>query len=578
MAKSARSPLLWIVVAVLLLVGGAAVVAVLSVLSGPGVERGSWLVVDLRGGMLEYDPPSDLASELLGGTPLTLQRTLDNLAKAAADDRIEGVVLKLGLTTSVGGASRQELRRAIAGVRAADKRVVAWAEALTPPGVHVAAACDTVALVPTGTVIFIGSTAASMHVRALLDKLHVNPNIHKIKDYKSAAEMVTRTDMSPEARENRSWLLDEIWNMTNADLAADRGLDEARVVSLMQHAVFTAAEAREGGLVDELWYWDELEAALKRDGDEALRTVSPSTYAKVSAKDVGLGGARTVAVVHAQGTIAGAKSGVNPLLGLTMGHETVVADLRRAEKDAKVAAVVFRVDSPGGDGLASDLISRQVDVMKRTKPVVVSMADVAASGGYMVAYRANKVVADPLTITGSIGSISGKFNMRGLYDLLGISYDTVTKGPMAEFYSELRDFTDEERARFEEHHWAGFNQWLADVAQRRGMPFAEAEKLAHGRVWSGRQAMENGLVDELGGLDRAVAVAKELAGIPESEQVTLVHYPAKKSLFAMLREKDGSLAGATVRWLVLRAVHDDLAQAVALLGGNAALMEPLELR
>jgi len=235
----------------------------------------------------------------------------------------------------------------------------------------------------------------------------------------------------------------------------------------------------------------------------------------------------------------------------------VVAELRRARKDDRVAAVVFRVDSGGGEALASDLIGHEVERTVKAKPVVVSMVDVAASGGYHISYRASKIVAGPLTMTGSIGSISGKPNLRGLFDKLGVTQDFVTKGPMALMFSDYRNFTPEERDRFEQNHWDGFNAWLRDVAEHRAMTFAEAEKLAHGRVWTGRQAKANGLVDELGGLDKAVEIAKELAGIPVEENVSLLHYPKKKGLWSLFFG-GGVNVRSLLRWALYRFVQDDL--------------------
>jgi protease-4 len=229
---------------------------------------------------------------------------------------------------------------------------------------------------------------------------------------------------------------------------------------------------------------------------------------------------------------------------------------------------VFRVDSPGGEGLASDLIGHEVAIVSEKKPVVASMVDVAGSGGYYISYQATKIVADPMTITGSIGSISMKFNMKGLYDKMGVTQDNVTKGPMALLMSDYRDFTPEERARFERNHWNGFNRWLEDVARRRGMTFDEAQKLAHGRVWSGRQAKENGLVDELGGLDRAIEIAKELAKIPADEKVTVVHFPKKKSLLEVVTGDGGGIAAAA-NYAARRFIRENLADAWRMLNGNS---------
>jgi len=242
---------------------------------------------------------------------------------------------------------------------------------------------------------------------------------------------------------------------------------------------------------------------------------------------------------------------------VTMGHETIRAELRRAREDDDVAAIVFRVDSPGGDALASDLMGHEVEITAAVKPVVVSMVDVAASGGYHISYRASRILADPTSIAGSIGSISGKFNMRGLYDKLGVTFDSVTKGPNALMDSDLQDYTPEQWQRFTDNHWAGFNDWLKDVAEHRGLSFEQAESLAHGRVFSGRQARDNGLVDELGDLARAIEVAKELAEVPADEQVTVAHYPEKQGLLEGLL---GDGVATAARWLVYRVVRQDLAQ------------------
>ncbi len=255
----------------------------------------------------------------------------------------------------------------------------------------------------------------------------------------------------------------------------------------------------------------------------------------------------------------------------------MIADLRKALLDEDVEAIVFRIDSGGGDALTSDLIGHQVEVVSQTKPIVASMVNVAASGGYHIAYRANKIVADPMTVTGSIGSISAKFNMAGFYDKLGMSFDVVTKGPNALFYSSTRDFTDEEWERFKENHWAGFNAWLADVADHRGMTFEEAEKLAHGRVWTGRQALDNGLVDELGDLDRAIEVAKELAGIPADERAKLAHYPKKKSLMELIFAKDSDRA-ALARWTAYQLMRQELADTATMISQPMWAMEPIEIR
>jgi protease-4 len=541
---------------------------------GGRIKDHSYLVVDVYGDIPEYNPPGG-PFDIMGGSPETVQRILSNLEKAARDDRVEGVILKMSGSAGIGYASLGEIRDAIKAVRAAGKRVYGFADDMNRRMYYLAAACDSIYVPPGAYFNFRGVAAMSMHIKRTLDKLDIEPNIHQIKEYKSAAEMVTREDMSPEARENIDWILDDFWGHFLATLQEDRGLSEDRVTELMEHALFTPPEAVEAGLVDRLLYYDELENMLKREKDEKLRTVSQSRYARVKPSKVGLKGKKTIAVVHAQGMIAGRESKVDPFLGVVMGHESVVKQLKKVREDDDIAAIVFRVNSGGGDALASDLIARGVEYANQEKPVVVSMVDVAGSGGYYIAYRASKIVADPMTITASIGSISGKFNMKGFYDKLGITYDFVARGPMALMSSDYRNFTDEERQRFEDNHWDEFNLWLADVAKHRGMTFEDAKKLAYGRVYTGLQAKGNGLVDEVGGLDRAIALAKELAEIPADAGVTVVHYPKKKDPIGAICEVLGNPA-AVIRWALYRFLHDDVAETWSILAGRPLyMMDPV---
>lgn len=528
------------------------------------IEDHSFLIVDVYGNVPEYDPPAGVMSQIIGGEPETLQRILSSLEKASVDKRIDGVIMKFSSTNNAGFAKLQEIRGAIKKVQKAGKKVYGFSDSIDRKTYFLASACDSIFMPPSAYIGFQGISITTQHIKGSLEKLGIKPNIHRIKDYKSAAEMILRKDMSSEARENREWMLEEYWEMFTQTFKEERGLTEDKIDELMKHALFTAEEAKESGLIDHIFYWDELENMLKQENNKEFHTVSQSRYAQVNPRRLGLKGKKKIAVVHAQGLIGGRKSRVDPLLGMVMGHETVVADLRRARLNENIAAVIFRVDSSGGEGLASDLIGHEVEVTSKVKPVVVSMVDVAASGGYAISYRASKIAADPMTVTGSIGSISGKFNMKGLYDKLGMTYDFATKGPMALLFSDYRDFSKEEWERFRENHWDSFNAWLKDIAEHRGMTFEEAEKLAHGRVWTGRQARANGLIDEVGGLDRALEVAKELAGIPADEKVALIHYPKKKGLPGLIFGGSGDL-GNPVRWIIYKFIQEDLAETRRLL-------------
>jgi protease-4 len=525
----------------------------------PEIKKGSYLVIDIYGEVMEYQPPQTFPESVIGGKPETLHRILGDLEKARADERIAGVIMKLSTNNGLGLGMVEEIRREIDKLRGEGRPVYAYADGLDRNMLFLAAACDSVFMPPPGTLVLVGMGRTVPYAKDMLEKLGIKADIHKIAQYKSAAELVTRDNMSKDAREMYNWIIKDLWDVQMTALSDDLGISQDSLVANMDYAIFTADEAQKAGLVDGVLYWNQLTDRLKGEGDEKLKTVDQSEYAKISRESVGLKGKKRIAIVHAQGTIGGRKSEINPLLGPMMGHETVAANLLEAADDDKVEAVVFRINSGGGESLASDLICHAVDEVLEKKPVIVSMVDVAASGGYYIAYHATKLVANPMTITGSIGSISGKFNTNGMYDKLGITFDSIALGPNAFMWSDHTDFTPEQRKRFVDNHWEGFNRWLADVAEHRGMTFEDAEKLALGRVWTGRQAKNNGLIDDLGGLDRAIELAKEEAGIEVTEEVTLVDYPKKKGLLASILGEESPISAA-FRWALYRFIHEDLAE------------------
>jgi len=523
----------------------------------PEIEDGSWLVIDLYGEITEYSPPTNLMGMIVGGEGETLTRILCNLDKVCVDDRIEGVIFKMSASNGAGRAMLEEMRGAIKKVQASGKKVYGYSDSMNRHTYYLAGACDSLFMPPTAYMNFIGFSVTTEHVKGALEKLHIKPNLHRIKDYKSAAEMIVREDMSKQSRENKDWMLEEYWDLYCTALEEDRGFTEEQIVAAMEKALFPIEDAVDAGFVDAAIYWDELVDMLKGD-EEELETVCQGCYAKVEPKELGMDGKKKIAVVHAQGLIAGRRSKIDPMFGILMGHESVNAQLRKARKDEDVVAVIFRVNSGGGESLASDMIGREVAITAKEKPVIVSMVDVAASGGYMIAYRATKMIADKMCVTGSIGSINMKFNMNGFYEMFGITHDYTSKGPNALMYSPFRDFTKDEREIFETDHWKGFNMWLQDVADHRGMTFEEAEKLAHGRVWTGRQGVDNGLIDGTGGLDRAIEMARELVEIEEDEKVSVVHYPVKESFVESLLSGGGFSVAA--RYVVWRFIQDDVSE------------------
>jgi protease-4 len=527
--------------------------------AGVHVDKGSYLVVDVYGEIPPYDAPESISNSIFGKEE-TLTRILDNLEKAAADKRIDGVIMKISDSNSLGLASMGEVRDAIAKVQKAGKEVLAFSDGLDRNALYLASACDSIFMPEVSDVAFTGMGEVDMFAKGTLQKLDIHQNLHKIKDYKTAAEILQRDSMSPEAKEMAGWMIDEIWDVEMGAISRDRGLAVDSLETCMQHALFTASEAKAAGLIDATLYWDQLEDRL--GGDDFL-SVDEDDYDDVTRAEAGIHGKHHIAVVHAYGEIGGRESRTGGLSGSVMGHETVIEDLRSAEDDDAAKAIIFRVDSPGGESLASELIAREVGRIAKKKPVIVSMGDVAASGGYAISYRATKIVADSLTITGSIGSIFGKMNIAGLWKKGGVTFDSVTKGPNALLFSEITDFDPAQWKLVETYHNASFDRWLRDISAARKIPIDQLRPLTEGRVWTGRQAVANHLIDDTGGWQRAVEVAKQEAKLPADEAVVFDHYPQKVGIITLLTSGKAPL---TIARLVLnRWVHTDFDETARML-------------
>ncbi len=557
------------VLALVLVVGIILGLAAWKLDSKSDIEDHSWLHLDIYGSLPEYDPPSGLAGALTGGDNQTLQSILTNLEMASHDERIDGVVIQLSAANDAGRGKLEEIRRAVSRVQAAGKPVLAFADNIDLNVLYTAAVCDSFFCPPPAYILVTGIDSSIPHVKQSLAKMGVEPYVSAIKDYKSAAQIVTREDLTPEARANREWMLDEYMDLISSALDEGRGIDAQGLEAIMENAHFLALEAKQAGIVDDVLYWDDLTSRFIHEEEDTPRLVSGARYAQEDPEDMDLGGDKKIAVIHAQGNIGGRTSGVNPLLGMMMGHESINAELEKALEDEDVEAIVLRIDSGGGESLASDLMGQMVHKVGLQKPLVVSMVDVAASGGYSMAYRANWLVADNMTVTGSIGSITAKFDLSEMYEKLGIGFSHVTKGPNARFFGSDRGFTDEEFKRFEERHQASFHVWVEGIAEHRNMTIEKVESLGQGRVWTGRQAVANGLTDEVGGLWEAVAAARRLAEIPADTSTELWHLPEKKDLVASLLSGDSPALALAGRWLIYRSVREDWRQARLSLNASA---------
>lgn len=504
------------------------------------------LELDLARGLAEAPPTTPLEAARARGLPV-LRHIVAGLRLAAADPDVAGLIIHVGQQQPSLAASG-ELRAAIAGFGDAGKPTSCWSESYGEMGpgnvaYHLATACDQIWLQPSGDLGLTGVVAQVVFVRAAFDKLGVEPQIGQRHEYKTAAEVLTRTEMSPAHREMAQRLVASATETIVADVASTRGLSQEQVSDAIAHAPLTAEEALRRGLVDRTGYRDEVYADLRRRlGDVELRYVE--RYRKHKQHDRAAALVRrnrpAVAVIQASGPIRlGRSGGRSPLSGPSIGSDSLSAALRAAGDDAHVRAVVLRVDSPGGSYLASDAIRREVLRLRATgRPVVASMGAVAASGGYYVAMPADVVVASPGTITGSIGVLAGKQVLREALERIGVRRDSVSTGPYAEMFSTDRPFTDDEWQRLEEWLDRIYADFTAKAAQDRGLDVDALRSVARGRVWTGADARERGLVDGLGGLDHAVDVACARAGIVRDRSV--VRPLPKSSVLDRLRPAGSS--------------------------------------
>lgn len=474
--------------------------------------------------------------------PLSLLDLLRVIETAAHDPHVDGVLLRLD--GAPGGWSRlQTLRRAVAEARAAGKTVVAWAPSLSVGDYYLASAASRVLLPESGSLHLMGLRAEGFFVRGLLEHLDVVPEVLRVGSYKSAAEMFTRDGMSPEAREQMEALVDDLWEELLRGIGEGRGLARSAVRERIDHGLFPARSALEAGLIDGCLYPDELEDELarlapprpeRRGRDVVL--VDAAAYFGLRASDTGwrpvFGDLPRLAYVVASGGITRGDGWRG------IGGDALRGLLEALRRDDGVRGIVLRIDSPGGDGLASDLVWRAVHRATFDKPVVVSMADVAASGGYYVAAAADVVLAEPGTVTGSIGVVGGKVNLEGLYRRIGVSKEAVERGARAGLLAEDRGFTSDERSALREELETVYDTFLRRVAEGRGLTREAVEKVAQGRVWSGARARELGLVDALGGPLEALREVRRLAGLRDDERALVESHP-RLPRFAGVRELAG---------------------------------------
>jgi protease IV len=492
-------------------------------------------------GVLSLELTGDLAEQggerrLLG---ILRRQTADYLGVitllrwARDDERLAGVLIRCDDLQASWGRL-QGLRRSLERLRAAGKTVWVHLERTSVREYYVASAADQVSLTPAATLDVTGLSSEAVFLLDGLQKLGVHADVVQMGRYKSAGEMFTRRDMSVPHREMLESLVDDLYGQLVEGVATGRRLDADAVRDLLGRGPFVAAEARAAGLIDAVAYADEIEQRLV-EACGGAPTIDRAAYAARRGREIRLQSLRrqraTFALLHIGGTIKPGDSVPGPEGTSATGSATVAAALEQVRKRDDIRALVVRVASPGGSVLGSDLIWREVMRTRESKPVVISCGDVAASGGYYVALAGTTVLAEAGTITGSIGVLAGKASLRGLYERLGVSKQMISRGRNAALYSDYAPLDDDGRARIHAQADAFYRDFVAKVAAARGLTEDAAAAVAEGRVWTGRQALQHGLIDELGGIEEAFAAAKRAAGIAADDPVTIERFPKPKRLW-----------------------------------------------
>ncbi len=483
----------------------------------------------------------------------TLRGLLKKLDTLKNNDEVAGVIFKIG-NIGIGWASLQELRNKLDEFQDAEKEMIAYLESGGNAQYLLATAMDKIVLMPAGSLNLIGLRSEILFYKGLLEKLDIEADMLAMGEFKSGIEPFTRDSMSDAFRESMTGLLDDLYAQMLEKIADGRDEITPEIAAeLIDRGPFTAKEAQEAKLVDTLQYYDELLNAINETPDTEVAKQDDKKKRKVPDMNSFMGmmelfkmlnppqGAKTrpaenqLALIYASGPILPNFDSPFPTTSM-ITPKTLKKAFEKARSDDAIKAVVFRVDSPGGSAIASDLIWREVVRTQREKPVIVSMANYAASGGYYIAMAAGTIVAQPGTLTGSIGVFGGKLNLKGLYNKVGLTKEIITHGQNATLYSDYGSFTETERQRVEKMMKTIYEDFVTKAADGRQTTFDEIDAVAQGRVWTGKQAKELGLVDELGGLETALAIAKKEVGLTDEDRVDILVLPEQKPFFEQFLE------------------------------------------
>lgn len=503
------------------------------------VTSGSVLELDLRGGKAEVAFPSPFAF-FSPETPVVFHDYVDAVDRAIEDDRIDAILLRVG--PGLGWAQAEELRTVLDNFRESGKIIVAHGSMWTEPELFLASSASYVTMMPDSMLMIDGFRARTSFYGDFLDKYGVGVNVAAFGEYKSFGDAYQRNTMSPYAREATTRLLETYERIFIQEVAPARGMEAAQLKTLLDEAIYDSREGIETGLLDAELYEDQLRSYLAKelslDSADKLNLISVAGYRRSQGS-----AGPAVAVVYGVGAIQPG-SGRRGFFGDSqISAQDFIADLRAARENPAVKAVVIRVDSPGGSMAASDAIWREIRrTIEQGKPVIASMGNAAASGGYYMAMACDAIVAQPTTITGSIGVVSMRINLAGLYEDFDINVEVIKTSPNADFFDDHRELSEAEVEAFLDRTKDAYQIFITKAAEGRGMTVEAMDKVARGRVWMGADALDAGLIDHLGGLDRAVALAAEKAGLSKHR---VIRYPLMDRYFGMFSDGPLPLAETT---------------------------------
>ena len=495
------------------------------------VADGSTLIFKLEGEVPEKSQAEIPLPMFQDQTPLTVLQTWETFRKAAADSRIKGIIFEpRGL--EMGWAKMQEIREEILQFKKSGKPIISYLRGPSAREYYLASATDKIFLAPEDSLDLKGLRVEAFFIKNTFDKLGVHADVIHAGKYKDAGDMLTQTSMTPETHEVLDQILDQFYGNLIDTIAQGRKKQSDAVKTMIDQGPFMANEALADGLIDAFGYEDQAVDDMKiRLKQNELTKLSAKAYSKTPALSGGVN--RRIALIVGEGEITrGSGNSSSDENGITAVAFNKL--LKQVEDDSSIRGVIIRVDSPGGDGVASDDILHEAKNLSKKKPVVISMSDLAASGGYFISMTGDPIVAYPNTLTGSIGVIYARMSLHELYDKIGVNKQILKRGKYADLDSDYAALTDDQRQKIAGQIDAFYKGFVSRVADGRRKTFDQIEPLAQGRVWLGAQAKQNGLVDELGGLDKAVELVRQRAHIAASDRITLVPYPGKRSIFDVL--------------------------------------------